>query len=863
MTRAEALHDEARAKNGSGHPAQGARAVRRALELIEAAPASLAAPERDALAHAHTRLLITLAFSEFELFGMDRGRQRLEDARLAAEGHVSDDVSALLHELQGLLLVRSGDLPGSLLELDSAVRLVDALDPPDQAALLLNRGSVNLLRGALASARADLSRSADLAAAHALPRVEFKARHNLGYAEFLAGNLPRALDILARADALDADVTRSVWFIDRARVLMEAGLVQEADESLANASRLLRGERAHQDRAEAELARAECALLQDDWDQALAYARRARAVFRRRQSTGWQARADLTRWQAQLASRSGAARVAREIALAGRAYGAAADAGAGADRAQVSLLEAEAHLVLGDVDHAVRVLDALRRPGPGDPLSARLHHHLVRAGVARAAGDTGAARRELRTGLTTLARQQARHHSLDLRSAMAVHGVRLAELDVRIGVEAQSPRSLFDSLERWRAMSHRRTAVTPPADDELADLVSQLRIVSEDVRNAPPGANTERHRRRQQSLQRAVREREWRLQGDGSSQRPARLADLRAPLKERHTDAVCYFVLDEQLSAVTVVAGRCAVRPLGPWAPVAALVARVRADLDALAGRLLPERLRAAITSSLAHDLTRLDAALLPPDVADSVGLLVVPSRTLATVPWGMLPRRRQRPTTVTLSATGWLRGLGEPVAHPSVVAVAGPGLPLAGGEVRAVAAAWPGATAIGWRDATATSLAAAIGAHDLVHIAAHGTHNQDNPLFSSLRLADGPLFAYDIPQDAAIASHVVLSACDLGLATPRPGGEVLGLTAALLGLGARCVVSTVARVDDTAAYEAMVRYHQLLASGLDSAEALALADAGNPQRPAPFVCVGSPWSALAEVPTRSMRADRTSSHVR
>jgi hypothetical protein len=50
--------------------------------------------------------------------------------------------------------------------------------------------------------------------------------------------------------------------------------------------------------------------------------------------------------------------------------------------------------------------------------------------------------------------------------------------------------------------------------------------------------------------------------------------------------------------------------------------------------------------------------------------------------------------------------------------------------------------------------------------VAAHGSHIRQNPLFSSLELADGPLFAYEIA-DRRVAPHVVLSACELGRSPP------------------------------------------------------------------------------------------------
>jgi CHAT domain-containing protein len=96
------------------------------------------------------------------------------------------------------------------------------------------------------------------------------------------------------------------------------------------------------------------------------------------------------------------------------------------------------------------------------------------------------------------------------------------------------------------------------------------------------------------------------------------------------------------------------------------------------------------------------------------------------------------------------------------------------------------------------------------------------------------------------MASCVVLSACELGLSTLRPGNEALGLTSVLLHLGARSVLAGVARVADDVAAEVMEQTHQLMAAGLDSATALAKAQvaAGRDDAAAPFVCFGSSWTA-------------------
>ena len=175
--------------------------------------------------------------------------------------------------------------------------------------------------------------------------------------------------------------------------------------------------------------------------------------------------------------------------------------------------------------------------------------------------------------------------------------------------------------------------------------------------------------------------------------------------------------------------------------------------------------------------------------------------------------------------------------------AFSGPGLDTATDEADQVAMLWRSTAqvSLSHRDDSATRdrLAAALVADTVVHVAAHGSHVRQNPLFSSLELVDGPLFAYEVA-DRRVAPHVVLSACELGRAT-RPGDEALGLTRVLLQLGAQCVVAGVAQVADDLAGTVMSDYRRL-AAGDDSASALASATASGPY--VPFVCFGSSWRA-------------------
>lgn len=152
----------------------------------------------------------------------------------------------------------------------------------------------------------------------------------------------------------------------------------------------------------------------------------------------------------------------------------------------------------------------------------------------------------------------------------------------------------------------------------------------------------------------------------------------------------------------------------------------------------------------------------------------------------------------------------------------AGPRLPAAPAEVEALDT--PDATVFVGADATVDAVTQAIDGARLAHIAAHGRYRADNPLFSALELADGPLTVYDLERLGRPPGCMVLSACDSGLSAVRPGDELMGLTAALLGLGTRALVATVAPVPTEVTTPLMVALHRNLRAGATPAVALAAA---------------------------------------
>ncbi|MEU3732236.1 CHAT domain-containing protein [Streptomyces sp. NPDC033538] len=116
-----------------------------------------------------------------------------------------------------------------------------------------------------------------------------------------------------------------------------------------------------------------------------------------------------------------------------------------------------------------------------------------------------------------------------------------------------------------------------------------------------------------------------------------------------------------------------------------------------------------------------------------------------------------------------------------------------------------------------------------LAHIAAHGTFRADSPLFSSLRMADGPLIVHDFERLDRSPYRIILSCCDTARFASVGADELLGLVTALLPLGTAGVVACSAPVNDAAVVPLMLALHKGLDAGLSLAEALRDARAALP----------------------------------
>jgi len=172
--------------------------------------------------------------------------------------------------------------------------------------------------------------------------------------------------------------------------------------------------------------------------------------------------------------------------------------------------------------------------------------------------------------------------------------------------------------------------------------------------------------------------------------------------------------------------------------------------------------------------------------------------------------------------------------------------LPQTVAEVQRIAALLPEATVLLEQEATRDGLRRHGPGSRILHIACHATFRSDNPLFSSLRLADGDLTVnevYDLQLDAAL---VTLSACETGVSTLK-GGDLIGLASGFFYAGARSLVVSLWRVKDEAAARLMEHFYRELRRGASKAAALRSAQLALMRTPAysapchwaPFVLLG------------------------
>jgi CHAT domain-containing protein len=197
--------------------------------------------------------------------------------------------------------------------------------------------------------------------------------------------------------------------------------------------------------------------------------------------------------------------------------------------------------------------------------------------------------------------------------------------------------------------------------------------------------------------------------------------------------------------------------------------------------------------------LDQLGTTLLGDLNLEGEDIVVLPRGSLALVPWLALPQAARSTVTIAPSLVSWARAETRERASTRRTAIlVGPRLDNAMQEASEVARSIPNTTVIDPAKSTAGAALEALQSAETVHFVCHGTFRSDNPLFSQLELADGPLTVHDIFDAGVVkAETVVLSTCSGAEVSARPERAFIGMSGAFLSAGIKSVVASVSPVQD------------------------------------------------------------------
>jgi CHAT domain-containing protein len=188
------------------------------------------------------------------------------------------------------------------------------------------------------------------------------------------------------------------------------------------------------------------------------------------------------------------------------------------------------------------------------------------------------------------------------------------------------------------------------------------------------------------------------------------------------------------------------------------------------------------------------------------------------------------------------------------VFAVSDPLIPSVIAEARAVAQYLPQTHLFLNEQATLAAFQAQALECGILHLACHGLFRADNPMFSALQLHDGWLTAADVLALDLTDTFVTLSACESGRSDGQRGDEILGLTRAFLGAGARALLVSLWLVEDETSANLMACFYEQLAQGAGYASALRTAQMTlkqkfpHPYYWAPFILIGQAASSSQDI---------------
>jgi CHAT domain-containing protein len=715
------------------------------------------------------------------------------------------------------------------------------------------------------------------AAGLAVTQAEIEA--SMGNLALFQGRYTNALDLLERSRrryaALGMPHQSAVAEQEIADAYMELNLAPEAAEIYERVTETFAGLGMQGERARALAQHGRATILLGRTRQAHALLTEARKLYAAEGNRVGEAMVTLT--EAQLHHAEGS--YARAKRAARRAEAPLAEANTWRHLLMARWLRGECARAEGHLRQASTLLRATLRDAESQAQPQVAQRCYTSLGlIARAAGDTAAAEAYLKEAIALIEELRAPLPAEGFRTAFFSDKLTPYDEMIRLCLEADGTpggraQEALGFVERARsralvdALAGAPDYLPQPRDSFEAELLARLEELREELNwfysqiNRPLQGEASRSPGDMAALHEAVREREARTL-EITRQLQQRRGDAGALLAHvetldidrlqshlgKQTALVEYTSLDGELLAFVLTDERVeVVRHLCREEEVGAALEQFRFQIETLrhGAEALRKYLPELTVRARSHLETLYDLLLRP--VEERLGerrLAVVPHRALHYVPFhalhdgaGYVVERREvsySPSAIVL--THCLDRSEHSFDSALLLGVADEQTPRIRDEIKRLAPLFSESVSLLDEAATIQALREHASRADVLHLACHGQFRPDNPLFSSLRLADGWLTVGDAYGLALSCGLVTLSACETGVSAVAPGDELIGLARGFFSAGAPTLLLSLWTVDDEATACLMAGFYERLRAGAGPSTALRHAQLSLlEQQPHPF----------------------------
>lgn len=665
-----------------------------------------------------------------------------------------------------------------------------------------------------------------------------------------------------RYDELAMPHQSAIADLEIADIYLELNLLAESIEVLSRIAPIFHRLKMRAEEARARLDHGRAAAKLRDWQAAKREFTLALKLFTAEKNIPAQASVLLS--QAELAIAAG--RITEATATLGQARSLIRRAENRRQNVQHDLLLGAALLAVGNSTKAkVHLVDAANAAKKHVQPEALHTAYELLGRLAASKGDRGEAKRSFARAIDIIERLRSPLGAGEF--GMAFFGSRLGPYEdlARLRLDEEDVAHAFATIERGRSRGlldalgrkARRSAAADKLAGRAAELRSELNARYKSLEHAGDDSELLRVQiRRAESDLTKINRQVASLTTDrrNAGGHVFDLAEIQAALGGR--TLIEFVEFDGDFSAFIITKDRSPyIEGLGTTAEITRLLEALHFQFGAMRYGRTMSRFAVQLKGRTDGVLMRLYDTLIGPLRAEleTEKLVIVPVGPLHYVPFAALHDgdrylAEQYEITSAPSAAVWreLQQLkGGNIRSSLLIAHADERIPLVENEVAALSSVAPGPKVLAGENATFEAFRTRVGGYDLIHLACHGQFRPDNPMFSSLHLADGWITVQDLTSQRLKAKLVTLSACETGLGSVFAGDELLGLARGFLAAGAATLVASLWTVNDEAASQLMEAFYITLqrgatpAASLRDAQAQMISRGLHPYLWAPFFVIG------------------------